>query len=250
MRAFLCLTSALIALGGFVATASADVVGAGIAFTIVDMDTGESGTWVPPSDGQWDGDNYTWSSDETVEVLGDTTGKVLATLNPDGGTWGYSYFSDPQVTLNFAVQAGGANTTVMIGSALLTFPAIANAQAQASAAFSLTDTTGNGATLTGLAPGGGAYLADYNGYVPGGAHFASVISGMTVVNPFGTANSSANVPNSGYTAIGAASDMSSMVHFQLSPFDLASGTSTFVIVPEPASLALLSLGAFFALRRR
>ncbi len=249
MRAFLGLTSAVIALGGVVATASADVVGAGIAFTIVDVDTGETGTWTPPDNGQWNGDNYSWSTDETISITGNTTGKVLATLNPDGDTWGYSYFSDPQVTLNFAVQAGGANTVVMIGSALLSFPTISNAQAQASAAFSLTDTNGTGATLTGLAPGGGAYLADYNGFAPGGTHFASSIPAMAV-GAFGTTNASDNVPAVGYTAIGAASDMSSLVHFSLSAFDLASGTSTFVIIPEPASLALLGLGALFAFRRR
>ncbi|MBI5864678.1 MAG: PEP-CTERM sorting domain-containing protein, partial [Planctomycetes bacterium] len=37
--------------------------------------------------------------------------------------------------------------------------------------------------------------------------------------------------------------------FTLSPFDLASGTTTFEIIPEPASLALLLIGGLLIRRR-
>jgi hypothetical protein len=55
----------------------------------------------------------------------------------------------------------------------------------------------------------------------------------------------------GYSSITEAADsMSSLISFELSANDLASGTSHFQIIPEPSALGLLVLGSVALLRRR
>jgi hypothetical protein len=53
-----------------------------------------------------------------------------------------------------------------------------------------------------------------------------------------------------YRAVGSAvSDMSAEIKFSLTGFDLASGTTTYEIIPEPAA-ALLLVAGMLGLRRR
>ena len=174
-----------------------------------------------------------------------------------------TFIDDPEVNLNFAVQAGALDTEFYIGSSQITFPTITNGDAQASAAFELTD--GNwpldGATLTGIGDPsgvGGAYLAQYNGWAgdpmgPAGTTFAEDILSMAT-DPGAweaTVNADFNYPTSGWTTVpGGVSSISSLISFELSANDAASGTSRFVIVPEPGALALLVMLGVVALRRR
>jgi hypothetical protein len=62
---------------------------------------------------------------------------------------GVTIYNDPEVNLNFSVQAGSSATTFHIASALLTFDTITSPEGQASAAFTLTDFDANSASLTG-----------------------------------------------------------------------------------------------------
>lgn len=201
---------------------------------------------------------YTWTLNMDTPIVPIGGGAVVATLlkndtfvtiTPPGGER-----SDPQVNLNFSVVAGSAVTEFTINSALLTFPALNNAQARASAAFTVTDgIDGDGATLLGLgtpAEPGFAYTTQYNGFVPAGATFKQLIP-QVVAGPEGQATVSADWPGGGgYLPLGGSiSDMSSQIHFTLTPNDIASGTSTFEIVPEPTAL-LLVLAGLASLRRR
>ena len=85
---------------------------------------------------------------------------------------------------------------------------------------------------------------------PMGTTFAEGIYSMSA-GMLETVTEDFDHPESGFLPIGeTVNDMSSLVSFTLSAQDLASGTSSYVIVPEPASLAVLALGALALLRRR
>jgi|GEM_PF-511458 len=237
------------------AAVNADIVGDGFLIIATDQSSGESASYT--ANVTWDGQAWSWASSDPIELRDPSNNDLLGTINPVGDPLGSSiqYYQDPVVAMNFSVQAGSSTTTFMVGSALLSFPTINGAEAVASAAFSVTDPIGDGAVLTGIGdPAGtqGGYLAQYNG-------FAGTIAGTTfaelqqsvVAAPFSTNTVTQSFPGgSGMAPIGdPVSDMSTLVSFTLSPFDLASGTTSFSIVPEPASVVLLALG-FCLVRRR
>ena len=92
--------------------------------------------------------------------------------------------------------------------------------------------------------GGSVYAAYYN--VPPGTVFAEFVSGLTT-----TTTTSASGNTGGWVLIpDTVSNMQAQYSFTLSAMDLASSTSNYLIVPEPAGLALLALGAVVLLRRR
>lgn len=254
-----CLAGLLAAAAAIVPSASADILGPGLSIYAWDNAGNFAQTAI---EGAWDATHttFTWSSDSTIELWDQGTDTLLGCVNPmdrEGHPMvsAFQFLQDPVVNLNFAVQAGAsASTTFMIASSLLTFPTLTNAQGAASAGFSVTDFNGNGATLSGLAGTGGAfgYLAQYNGFAgtQSGTTFSEAIPSV-VAGGFGTNTGNSNVPGAGYQAIpGSISDMSAMVKFTLSRFDLASGTTSFVVIPEPSSMLLIGVGGLFAIRRR
>jgi hypothetical protein len=257
MRSRLALRSLSIALAlaCAVSVSQADVTGPGFTIEAIDEVTGHAGTF--SANASWDSDNGTWywGSTDPISIMA-TTGEELAILNPSELPTGSAstYFEDPIVNLNFAVQAGVNPTTFRIASALLSFPTLTNPDAVASAGFSVTDTNGNGVGLTGIGLTGGGYLAQYNGFAgafptPLGTTFAELQQNLAA-GPFGTNSQSEDHPLVGTQVIPATvNDISTLVSFSLSARDLASGTTTFSVVPEPASLALLVLGALVARRR-
>ena len=213
------------------------------------------GVQLTPDDGLFQYDhmtgNYTWTLLEDVEIYDYATGETLVgKLLADGTT--VDVEGDPVVDLGFSVQAGAVDTQFSIGSAKLPFTTIANPIGSASAAYNLTDFGGTigAATLTGLFDGGGAYLAQYNSGTgfPDGTLFTELINTqIQVAVPFGSQGANGSYD----AAIGeAAFDMSSRIEFELSAGDLASGTSTFEITPEPTGLLLLAVGAALIRRRR
>lgn len=212
----------------------------------------------------WNPDQRSWSySTSAWDVFADR-GIEIGYLNPDMSglspedqalhqtSTGIFLQQDPIVNLNFAVQANGTDTTFTITSALLSFPTINSAIGQSSASFAVSDTNGlgGGATLTGAVPGTGghAYRAAYNGFagMDLGTTFSTHVLGLSAP-VFGTdAVTEDQLP----IGIGSVSDMSSKIRFTLTAGDLASGSTVYEIVPEPASLALLVFGAAMLVRRR
>lgn len=194
-------------------------------------------------------DSWMWFG-SGISINDDVSGAPIATLN--------SAFiliqSDPQVNMTFNVQAGAASTMFMVSTATLSFPAIANPQAQASVGFTLTDSdpfgAGDGnASITGNGPNGGSYVAEYN--TPPGTIFTEQMQSLTITgDPSGSASFNAADPPSGFASLsGPVDSMRAFATFTLSAFDQASSTSQFTIVPEPGSALALLLG-LVALRRR
>jgi hypothetical protein len=258
------VTAVLCAAAVVLPVATADIVGDVLSVT-VETEDGYHGVWSgTESDGYgtWDVGHttYTWVLpwDISIYAIEDGTleiGRLVADPNGDGtaNEFVMTYYEDPTVNLNFAAMAGNTTTQFTFQSALLDIvPDIgaAFAVADASAGFTVTDIggTNGGATLTGMTSTGRGYLAQYNG-------FAGTESGTTFTQAFtslsaGAFSSNSASHNVGPTALGVtAADMSSMVKFSLTRRDLASGTSTYNITPEPGSLALLALGIAL-LRRR
>lgn len=164
---------------------------------------------------------------------------------------------DPVVFVNFSVNnTAGTDSTVNVTSPLLSFASIANAIGNASASVTLTDPTGNGASLTPV--GGAGYTAFYNGGAPGtGSTFASLFGSALSIAPTGnifgvTETWTADSPAPGVFGPfgGAVADASASWMFRVSDGDLASGTSTYEIIPTPGSVSLLALGIAAGIRRR
>lgn len=243
--AFAVVSSVLIAL-----PALATITGGALNITA----TNEAGDYatiqidVPQGPSPW-----IWSSNEIMEMRSPITNELIAVLNPENKESRVEYVDDPIITLNFAAQAGPSPTQFVITSGLLSFPTMP-AEGRASVGFSLTDSDGDGATLTGIGdPNGaqGAYLAQYNGFAGtlSGTTFAEEIQSMNA-GIFSTTTATADVPPLGFLPIvDPVSDMSVMVSFELSANDQASGTSTYVIQQPPTSVETASWGHVKSLYR-
>ncbi|MCA9273412.1 MAG: hypothetical protein KDA31_10230 [Phycisphaerales bacterium] len=234
------LALAALALATSAGTASADI--SSIVFTITaELENGSTYPWsveLNPGDVDANG-NYFWQLDQEVHVMDGTT-EIFALTDAS-----ITIFADPSVALNFNVIAGQQNTVFSIDSANLSFAPLANAVGRATAAVSVSDLNGDGATLTPLA--GGAYRSYYNG---GGTNFQNLIGAPVVAAPFSSASTSDTFPGVGYQNIGTTlTDIESEWRFSLSAGDLAAGTSEFEVIPAPASV-VLGLTALAGLRRR
>ncbi len=183
---------------------------------------------------------------DSVDLVNEE-GTVIATIS----NLNMLLIADPVVNMNFAVFAGAADTSFVITSTLLGFPGLTNPNARASGSVSVTDSNGNGAWATGDYAGDKAYRAFYNGAVAGsGTVFSSLIGDVSIADPFGSdKNSEESGP--GFDVINdTVTNMSTEFAFTVSAFDQVGGTSTFVVVPSPASLALAGIGGLTMFRRR
>lgn len=192
-------------------------------------------------------ETYRWTLGGPVDILSGS-GRTLATL-----TQAESFLDlDPQVGLNFTLVAGSSGVDVTITSAQISFSPISPAEGRASAGMTATDLNGDGVTIMArLAGGTKSYQAQYNGAIPGGQTFATLVNSIAA-GPFGIGVSIEEFPlGGGFAPIGqAVADMQTQFSFNLSGHDASSGTSVFVVVPEPATLGALGLGCLVLLRRR
>jgi len=173
-------------------------------------------------------DTWTWSLPQAHEFW--CKGRFLGNLNEFDST----IIGDPQLDTDFAVQSGPSDAEFYICSGELPIdPNLIDPVGWVSVTFVLTDTDGDGATLTGLGPNGGAYLAQYNGWAcdpsgPQGTTFAECISSITA-GPFETVTVTCVVPPT--VVPGVVYDMSVLASFELTANDMATGTGAFVIIP-------------------
>lgn len=187
-------------------------------------------------------DTWTWNLAAPLAIFdGPNTIATVEAAN-------FTYIGDPQVDFGFTVTAGAADVEITISSALLSFTTINSASGSASASIQFIDDGLGDATLAGLGPDGAAFIAQYNGFVPGGTTFADLLkspllTSSTVFEEFPLGG--------GFEPILATvSDMSSQFHFSLTANDQAVGSSSFVIIPAPGALGLLAIGLIGSRRRR
>ncbi|MBL8762187.1 MAG: hypothetical protein JNL50_12885 [Phycisphaerae bacterium] len=225
-------------------TASAEIVGSALRITVTSQTMGEGTFEVSEEQGSWSGDTWTWRSGSEGIAIKNASGQTLATLSNTT----MRYINDPVVSLSFSLQAGGSGIVASIASGLLSFPTIL-AEGKSSAGVTVTDSDGDGATMTGMAGGGEMYSAHYNGYLGAGTMFSSHGGASLVAAAWDSNVASGSL---GFLPIGNVSDMSSQFAFSLTANDQASGTSVWVTqeIPAPGALALLGLAGFAARRRR
>jgi len=208
------------------------------------LTSGHTATWVLPIDaGTWEGQDWHYDGAGHNYQMWEG-GTLIATLSGIH----MDIYDDPQVVLNFSAHSNFGDMKFVFTSALVSFGALSNPTASASAGITLTDNNFNGALLAGQESNGAAYWANYNGLTPGGTNYASFFNAVSATALEGTHTDLANM---GPTPLaGSVSSMSAQFDFMLSAFDAASGTSNFNIVPAPGALALLGLGGLVATRRR
>jgi hypothetical protein len=192
---------------------------------------------------------YLWSLPSPV-TLGDgttslgTIDKLEVTLN-----------ADPQVDLEFAITNTSLTNPISydIATATILFDPIANAEAAALASVTLTQGAGSpdGASIAGLLDGK-LYQARYStdGINNTKTVFSSLVSGFSFASGL-SMDGSEGAPASGMTPLSSTVYMmESEFKFILSAGDQASGTSAFLITPEPASLAIMGLASLLLVRGR
>ena len=112
----------------------------------------------------------------------------------------------------------------------------------------MTDLNSNGVALTGLQAGGKAYKASYNSPAVDWAFLVGNVSAPADDSNIGTERRPS--PSGRETITATVDSIEAQFKFKLTANDSASGTSTFDIIPEPASLLLLGLGGLGILLRR
>jgi uncharacterized protein (TIGR03382 family) len=230
---------------------------AGLTFYCNIAATSSSGTanWTSAATPVFDANGvatWVWEPVGGRNMVDSSNGNTVATIRSVNAT----YVADPIVNLGFFVQAGSIDTTFTITSGILSFSPITSPVARATAGLTLTDGDANDtASLIGGFSGGHAYQAYVNAINSGnlGSVFAALLafpgSGPLTTLNTQTAASTAGFPS--YLPVGTtAFSMASQFSFTLSANDLASGTSSFVLIPGPGAAALLGMGMVVVGRRR
>ena len=158
------------------------------------------------------------------------------------------------VVANFNVASGIVNTTFTVQSSQLSFPAITNGAAKASAEILVTDSLNFGdrgqISLTGLESGANSFATRFNS---NSLSFVNLIPGNSYSGAAGITHNytGMNASFPAYDSVpSVVTNMQSEFSFTLSKFDHAGGTSFFEIIPAPGTAVLLGLGGLTVSRRR
>jgi hypothetical protein len=212
----------LTCLAGFAGPAAADEPTV-VAFAVQAVAEAGSATFqavlVPP------GASFQWTLGGPTALLDDKTGAPIATL-ADAGAFYQLGDDSSQVLLWFSLESA-VPLNVTIGSDLVDFNMMPSAQGVASVGMTLTDGNGDGASVSGLAAGGSCSSYWFNGAAPQGQLFLEAIPGLAAAP--GMSSSSAQGTGGFLPLPDAVGDMSLLFSFTLSPGDLVSGTSNYLV---------------------
>ena len=235
-------------LGSFPSGAAADIIGDNcVTFTATGTVSGSirtgSAEFTIPAGGYL---LYTQPLSDACEIL-DSDGHCLGRVT----LVEYESIGDPAVRLRFDVVAGASDTTFLITSPTVGFSPIVNPSAYAQA--SMTVTAGDtAATATGLEAGTKSFKASYTNISNSTTGWAYLLNPLTAVAE-GGADSGDRRPTTApnYETIPATvKSISAEYSFTLTAENEASGTSRFEVLPEPATLGLMALGAVVLAARR
>ncbi len=234
----------------FAVEAAAKMTGSPITVEISNEAENIVVTWSPSdNDGTWteyENGDFEWVLDTPVEIsIGADT---LGTLNSAR----LYTIADPVINLDFTVSSSSSGSNFTITSSVLNFSSIPNAEANATAEVTVTDTGTNG-VLINKTTGGKLYNASYNG----STSFKDLL-GDAMVPVSGTSTviqEDYPLPAGTFEPLtGAVSSMQAKFAFWLGGDDQAVATSTFTVnpVPEPAgaTVALIGLLGLALARRR
>ncbi|MDX9911910.1 MAG: hypothetical protein RBS39_08770 [Phycisphaerales bacterium] len=242
------LRNGFIALAAMAGAASAGITGPTALWIEATNANGTGMLAIDLTDGFFQPDGtFIWFNFVPQNIIDTNNNQVIGQLRQGS----LSASNTSPLGLSFVVQAGAVDTVFTFTTATVQIPGgYLNPDARASAGLTLTDSNGNGATLTGLQTGGNYHTAFYNN---ASSEFSNLVQGpLVVVNPNGSTNANEDFPGPvGYATIpGLVNDISAQFSFRLTANDQASGTSVFVVVPTPASIALLGISGLALTTRR
>jgi hypothetical protein len=194
-------------------------------------------------------DWFEWTLDGERDIVSDN-GNLLGSIK----YLKLKVLEDPATSVEFSLDNYGDSAIIAkVTVDTITFDPITNPEAYASASMTLTDRNQDGATITGLYDGK-AYRAVYNG----SSVYANLVDSFTA-GTGKTVTQSEDNPLMGGTDVIAdtLSSINASFKFTLSAGDSVDGTSYFevfpvseLVVPEPATICLLGLGALSLIRRK
>jgi hypothetical protein len=201
--------------------------------------TTDDGTTLP------DG-TFIWSLDSPMDIVDGGTGETIARL-----LFGSIMMSTAgTVSHSFVLQSAGVDTNFSLGSGLVNTGLLLNPEGRTSAGVTLTDTDGNGASLTGNMNGGMMFEAFYDN----GAVFSNLLGGFGFGTAFDSQAIDGEFPggDGNFAAFaGPVNEIGIGWDFTLSANDSAGGTSVFAVIPAPATgLGFLVGAGLFSSRRR
>jgi hypothetical protein len=194
--------------------------------------------------GSWTGTVNTVYSPELQKDVWQTSNIIFGAAQDSFGIESLliKTLDDPEVSIEFAARAGSEATSFHFVVNPVNFDPITNPDAYASGGVTLTDRTPSGAVLTGLF-GSKIFRASYNNNT---LVYADLVNGKTVSGGK-TVYTGEDVEGG---IIGTVTNINIEASFLLSAFDNASGTATFVVTPEPATMTILGLGVLAFFRRK
>lgn len=239
-----CLAPAVLVVGLLLSNAASAVAGtlSTTYFRIDAQNASGSAFWqVSSADASisYDSGTNSWTWSTGLRTLSNGASLNDATLTIVGDPADFR-----RIGLTFSANAGISDTTFTIRTAVLTFDSpLPNADTLASPSLTLTR-QGDPHTASVVGSGGDGGTSAYAAYRDGILAY-ELLPGLT------TQTSDTQSANTGWNAVGGAiSSINVLYAFEVTAGDQVSGSSNYVVTPEPASAVLLALFGLALTRRR